>query len=850
MESNFSESQFSASLSAASPVSANACEENGAIGAQAQLQQVTQDLRESEERFRELAENIEQIFWMYSFEEQRLIYISPACEISLGFSQQTCYERAWEDWLAWVHPDDRIAVLKASRQPLRGKSVEIRYRLTTPHQGERWLLAKAFPVRNAAGKIYRVAGIAEDITDRQEQENWLRLLESVIVNANDAVVITEAAPVELPGPKIIYVNQAFTRMMGYAPEEVIGKTPRILQGPNTDWKTLQTIRSALKQWQPKIVEVINYHKNGSEVWIELSIFPVADRSGRYFYWVALQRDITQRKLTEVALQHQHWKAQLFADITLKVRQSLQLDAILQTTVTEVRNFLQVDRVLIYRRLEQGNGVVCTEAVVPAWHSLLGQQFPETRFFPEATSLYEAGSVRSIADLTEAEWRSPGAEYLRQLGVRSLLVVPILQQASTWGWLIAHQCSSARQWTNSTIDLLKQLTQQVEIALTQSQLLQAIQESEERFRTLANSAPVLLWVMNAEGHYVFCNQSLLDFTGRTLDQAIGEGWLDSVHPQEVAHCRATYQRALIHTESFEAEYRLRRADGDYRWVLDRGVPRWMPDGSFGGLVGCCTDITDRKQTEVDMQTALTKERELSELKSRFVSTTSHEFRTPLSTILSAADLLESYGDPGVPTKQLEHIQRIQNAAVNMNHLLSDILLIERAEAKRLRCNPVHLDLRSFCEALVAELALLDQQQHALILQCDPAQIQLPAYLDEILLRQIVTNLLSNALKYSAAGESVWLRLRCEESQVQFLIQDQGIGIPLADQGRLFEPFHRGTNVGSIAGNGLGLAIVKQAVEVHQGSIQIMSQPAVGTTVQVLLPRWLEQALPMSGSPNLA
>ncbi|MEB3294144.1 MAG: PAS domain S-box protein [Synechococcales bacterium] len=818
---------------------------NKAIEPQDQLQQITQDLQESEERFRELAENIEQIFWMYSVEEQRLIYISPACEKSLGFDQSTCYARTWEDWLACIHPDDRIPVLKASRQPLRGKSVEMTYRLTTPHHGERWLLARAFPVRNAVGKIYRVAGIAEDITDRQEQENWLKLLESVIVHANDAVVITEAEPVELPGPRIVYVNQAFTRMMGYAPEEVIGKTPRILQGPNTNWDTLQEIRLALKQWQTKIVEIINYHKNGSEVWIELSIFPVADRSGRYFYWVALQRDITQRKQTEAALQRQHWKSQLFADITLKVRQSLQLDAILQTTVTEVRNFLQVDRVLIYRRLEHGQGVVCTEAVIPTWHSLLGQQFPETRFFPEPTALYEAGSVRNIEDLTQAEWRSPGAQYLRQLGVRSLLVVPIVQQASTWGWLIAHQCSSARHWKQATIELLQQLTHQVEIALTQSQLLQAVQESEERFRMLANSVPVLLWVMDPEGQYLFCNQSFLDFTGRSLEQSIGVGWLESVHPQEVSHCRTTTQQALLHRESFEMEYRLRRADGEYRWVLDRGVPRWMPDGSFGGLVGSCTDITDRKQAEVDMQTALAKERELSELKSRFVSTTSHEFRTPLSTILSSADLLESYGEAASPTKQLEHIQRIQTAAVNMNHLLSDILVIERAEAKRLRCNPVHLDLRSFCETLVAELTNLDQQQHPVLLQVDSLQVKLPAYLDETLLRQILTNLLSNALKYSAVGQTVWLRLRCEESQVQFIVQDQGIGIPLGDQGRLFEPFHRGTNVGTIAGNGLGLAIVKQSVEVHHGSIQIMSQSSVGTTVQVLLPRWMEQVLPPSG-----
>jgi PAS domain S-box-containing protein len=140
-----------------------------------------------------------------------------------------------------------------------------------------------------------------EIAERQKTEERLRLLESVAVTANDAIMITEAEPIEEPGPRIIYVNEAFTRMTGYTQEEVLGKTPRILQGSKSDRTQLDKFRSALKQWQPTVAELINYRKDGSEFWVEISTVPVANAEGWYTHWVAVERDITDRKLAEDAL---------------------------------------------------------------------------------------------------------------------------------------------------------------------------------------------------------------------------------------------------------------------------------------------------------------------------------------------------------------------------------------------------------------------------------------------------------------------------------------------------------------------------------------------------------------------
>lgn len=368
----------------------------------------------------------------------------------------------------------------------------------------------------------------------QKSEERLRLLESVAVNANDAILITDAEPISHPGPQIVYVNQAFTDMTGYSLEEVLGKTPRLLQGAKTDCATLDKIRAALKAWQPIRVELINYCKDGSEFWVELSITPVTDQKGWYTHWISVQRDITERKQIE----------------------------------------------------------------------------------------------------------------------------------------------------------------------------------EEIFK------------------------------------------------------------------------------------------------------------------------ALEKEKELSELKSRFVSMVSHEFRTPLTTILSSAELLEYYGHKSSEKEKLGCFHQIRTATLRMTQLLNDVLAINKAEAGKLEFNPNYLDLEKFCRDLVEDMQFNSKKKHIISFssqgQCTDT------CMDEKLLLHIFTNLLSNAIKYSPQSDPIYFEVDCRNEDAIFQVKDKGIGIPIGKQQRLFEPFHRGENVGNIPGTGLGLSIVKRLVELHKGNVTVASQVGVGTTFIVRLP----------------
>lgn len=249
---------------------------------------------------------------------------------------------------------------------------------------------------------------------------------------------------------------------------------------------------------------------------------------------------------------------------------------------------------------------------------------------------------------------------------------------------------------------------------------------------------------------------------------------------------------------------------------------------------------RCKAETEIRKSLEKEKELNELKSRFISMVSHEFRTPMSTILFSAGLLESYSSKWSEEKKLVHIHRIQAAIEHMTDLLNDVLLIGKAEAGKLEFNPNPLNLEKLCSEIVEDLQLSNRNKHEIVLLVEGVAEN--AKMDEKLLRHILVNLLSNAIKYSPENSKIIFSLRCENGEAILQIQDAGIGIPSGDLDHLFETFHRATNVGTIQGTGLGLAIVKRSVELHGGKIAVRSELDVGTTFTVTLPLYLPSVAP--------
>ncbi|MBZ0299838.1 MAG: HAMP domain-containing histidine kinase, partial [Anaerolineae bacterium] len=221
-----------------------------------------------------------------------------------------------------------------------------------------------------------------------------------------------------------------------------------------------------------------------------------------------------------------------------------------------------------------------------------------------------------------------------------------------------------------------------------------------------------------------------------------------------------------------------------------------------------------------------------LKERFISVVSHEFRTPLSVIMSSAELLDRYHHKMPPERQIEHVREVLSQSEYMVGLLEDVLTVNKARAGRLEFNPAPLDVTAFCQGTLERFQGVDKGQHHFVFTHEGDLSG--AVLDAKLLQHILVNLLSNAVKYSPDSSEVSLQLFRQNGHVVFRVRDQGIGIPADSLPQLYDPFYRAHNTGDIRGTGLGMTIVKESVDIHGGSIACESQEGVGTTFTVHVP----------------
>jgi signal transduction histidine kinase len=240
-----------------------------------------------------------------------------------------------------------------------------------------------------------------------------------------------------------------------------------------------------------------------------------------------------------------------------------------------------------------------------------------------------------------------------------------------------------------------------------------------------------------------------------------------------------------------------------------------------------------QDEQKYQELLRKAEELNQIKTRALAVTSHDLRSPLTTILGFSELLRDYGDQFTPDKKNSYFEKIKNAVLNMNESLEDLLLMSRAEEGKLIFEPETLNLVDFIKNIIAEFEPILENHHQIVFE--PQAQECLVCLDRNLARTICTNLLSNGIKYSPQGGIIKIQMTWTEKQIKLTIEDQGIGIPPSYQDQMFQLFQRAENVGSIKGNGLGLSIVKKAVDLHHGQIEVQSKVDEGTIFIIYLPR---------------
>ncbi|ESA35723.1 pas domain s-box [Leptolyngbya sp. Heron Island J] len=628
------------------------------------------------------------------------------------------------------------------------------------------------------------------------------------------------------------INPAFETTLGHSTEILLSQPFLDFVHPDDQAATLAEIET-LATGQPTLNFENRYRcHDGTYRWLSWAAFHIA-QSGLLY---AIARDISDRKATEENLR----------------QFSANLKHLHRINTTHYENFDH----LFTDCLETGCQILGLETGIIS--QITGQTYTIRSVHSTLTSLaadqsfalantYCAAVVQKHQTVTYKHVGSlatmKGHPVYQSLHLESYLGTPIWVNGEIYGTLnfsstqIRDQNFSCHE--QEIIELMAQSLGRflaADLAQQQQQSVEAaLRESEARFRTVANSAPVLLWMTDANKRYTFLNQTWLTFTGRSLEHERGNGWDEGIHPDDRDRCLATYANAFDTRRMFEMEYRLRRHDGQYRWLLTRGIPRFSPDGSFAGYIGTCIDISDRHDVE--------------KLKDEFISVVNHELRTPLTSILGSLDLLASGVLNSKPEKGQRMLQIAANNADRLVRLINDMLDIERIESGKMTLNKQVCDGAELMSTAVDEIRSLATQAD-IQLSVTPLPVRVWADPDRIL--QVFTNLLSNAIKFSSPGDTVELtatieagqatadstneRLAVSTQQVRFQVKDQGRGIPADKLKTIFDRFQQvdASDSRKRGGTGLGLAVCRSIVHHHGGSIWVKSILDQGSTFFFSLP----------------
>jgi two-component system CheB/CheR fusion protein len=356
---------------------------------------------------------------------------------------------------------------------------------------------------------------------------------------------------------------------------------------------------------------------------------------------------------------------------------------------------------------------------------------------------------------------------------------------------------------------------------------SLQDSEARFRLMADHAPVLVWMAGTDNRGTWFNRPWLEFVGRDMAQELGTGWTENVHPEDIDLFRRTCSEAADAQRPFEMEFRLRRHDGAWRWVLDKGVPLRDAEGGFAGYIGSCIDITERKAAEEAL-------READQRKTGFMAALAHELRNPLAPIRNGLQILKA-ADEGRPT--IAHTRKMMERQLGlMVKLIDDLLDVTRITQNQLELHTERVSLASVVQsAIEASQLVIEESGHELDVDLSTVRGDIQA--DPVRMAQVFSNLLNNAARYTPAGGAIRLAVETGDGSARVKISDAGIGIPAEQLPHVFEMFYQGIDAPGRpqGGLGIGLTLASELVQLHGGHIEARSPgTGLGSDFTVHLP----------------
>ena len=569
------------------------------------------------------------------------------------------------------------------------------------------------------------------------------------------------------------------------PGSVVGHTDFDFISKEESEKYLIEDQYVIENLQPLIVEECD--GNNNERWYEKFKYPVLDNSGKVIGVSGYSIDITERKKAEFRLKMQNAAFESFS---------------LAMMIADVEGNIQ----WINPAFTRLTGYTQSE-IIGKNPSILHSGKQSKEFYRNLLQTIEAGKVWTNELINR---RKDGSLYYEEE-----TITPVLNEAGK---------------------ILSYIAIKIDIS-HRKEIEKALHMSEERWKFAVEGSGDGIWDWNALTNQVYFSKqwkAMLGYEVDDISSSLNE-WSDRVHPEDKEDVYAELNKHMAgETTIYVSEHRMLCKDGSYKWVLDRGkVIEWIDKIKPVRIIGTHTDITARKTLEESLKKGIEKEKELNDLKSRFVSTASHEFRTPLASILILSESLIAYWKRMEEDQIKSRLDKIKEQTFHLTNVVNDVLQLSKIQEGKIEIRKEIIDIVELCMQTVERFNTGIQASKQVKFSSNESIIMLA--LDKRLIQQSIDNLLSNAIKYAPVDPEILFWIEADQNTVKIHVKDNGIGIPEEDQKHLFTPFFRATNTKTIQGNGLGLNIVRESIRLMNGDVTFESSSQKGSCFSIRLLR---------------
>ncbi|OCQ89948.1 hypothetical protein BCD64_18585 [Nostoc sp. MBR 210] len=795
-------------------------------------------LHESELRFRQLAENINAVFWIKEVPDNRVIYVSPAYERLWGFKAQDLYTNQ-SNWVNLIHPEDKESVAKAFEEKAIANQFDEEYRIILPNGSIRWVRDRCFGLKDETGEIYRFTGIAEDITTRKQRElnkQFLTQLDLRLRHLQDAQTMMSETVNSLG--QYLNVNRC-----------TLGRVD--LQ---QSLYTLERIWSRNFENFPIIQPISNFATSEMQATFATNQAFVVHDITRDSRTIAFAQNYACFQIQALVCVPCIYQGQLVAVLTVSSPNprvwSADEVALLQETIVSIWPLIEQTKAIQALRESEERFRTSVENILDClgiYSAIRNEQGQIIDFRTEYVNYaacvnnqmsYEQQIGRGLCELLPGH-RDSGLfdEYYQVVETGKSLVKENLIYTDKYGEKYLTRAFDIRvaKFGDGFVATWRDITHR-------KQAEQSLQDSEERFRTLADNMSQFAWMADASGWIFWYNKRWFDYTGTTLEEMQGWGWQKVHHPDHLNRVIQHFRHCLTTGEAWEDTFPLRGNDGQYRWFLSRAIPIRDQQGQILRWFGTNTDVTEQKQAEEERSLLLEKEQlaraeaeRANRIKDEFLAILSHELRSPLNPILGWAKLLQTRQFDAAKTA--EALATIERNAKLQCQLIDDLLDVAKILRGKLNIDEAPVNLVFVLESALDTVRTAAVAKSILLHSTLPPIGQVSG--DSARLQQIFWNLLSNAIKFTPAGGRVDVQLQRVDNQAQITISDTGKGIKPDFLPHIFESFRQedASTTRKYGGLGLGLAIVQYLVEAHGGTIQADSpgegQGAIFTVTLPLL-----------------